>query len=250
MHQLAKERSAYQEITVFEASELYGKTGKYRLLQFSDDAVQGAMDLKDPSRIVLEYPRAIIHLMERNDPSFARAFMIGHGIGTIAGRYPDKRFTVAEIDDKVVELSRRYFDYRMDNVVIGDGRALLGLEDEGILDYVIVDAFTKDGTPARFASLEFFRMAASKLAFGGTIIMNLAGRARNDKYIDAVYTTLTGAFAYTKAYALPGSSASDKRNVILAGSGRPIDCEPREMAGFREIGPDPGHLITDRAAPA
>ncbi|WP_438351166.1 hypothetical protein ACP8HI_11270 [Paenibacillus sp. FA6] len=86
MQQLAKALSLYQEITVYEAAQLYGKIGKFRFLQFSDDAVQGAIDLKDPKRIVLEYPRAIIHLMECNYTSFERAFIIEYGIGKLSAR--------------------------------------------------------------------------------------------------------------------------------------------------------------------
>lgn len=133
-----------QEITVYDANHLYGEIGKYRLLQFSDDAVQGAIDLKNPKRIVLEYPRAMIHLMESNDPSFKNMFIIGHGIGTIAGHYSDRQVMVAEIDEKVVELSREYFNYRNDNVVIGDGRQILSKVEAASLDYIIVDAFTKE----------------------------------------------------------------------------------------------------------
>ncbi|MBE1445184.1 hypothetical protein GGC63_004652 [Paenibacillus sp. OAS669] len=66
MQLLLRETSDYSEVSVYETTQLYGVNGKFRCLQFSDHAVQGAMDLKDPKRIVLEYPRAIIHLMEAN----------------------------------------------------------------------------------------------------------------------------------------------------------------------------------------
>ena len=112
MIQLASVISGHQAITVYEANQLYGETGRFRFLQFADDAVQGALDLKNPRRIVLEYPRALIHLMERNDPLFRRLFMIGHGIGTIAAHYPDKQVTVAEIDEHVVEFCRDLFQLR------------------------------------------------------------------------------------------------------------------------------------------
>lgn len=98
------------EISVYESTQLYGEIGKFRFLQFSDHAVQGAIDLNDPQRIVLEYPRAIIHLMNINEPLFNNVFVIGHGIGTIAGHFSNKRFSVAEIDEKVVELSRSFLD--------------------------------------------------------------------------------------------------------------------------------------------
>lgn len=246
MHQLAKELSMYQEITVYDAAQLYGETGKYRFLQFSDDAIQGAIDLKDPKRIVLEYPRAIIHLMESNDPSFENAFIIGHGIGTIAGHYPDKRFTVAEIDEKVVELSRVFFNYRKDNVVVGDGRQILRNEEPNRFDYIILDAFTKEGTPFHLTTMEFFKLTKEKLGSRGSIIMNLMGKSKNDKLINAIYTTLRETYAYAKAFSLPGEDAADLRNIIVIGSNKTIDFQPRAMAGFFEIELGQGHIIRDR----
>jgi spermidine synthase len=122
LHLLFKAVSNNYEITVYDTTELYGEKGKFRVMQFSKEALQGALDLNNPERIVFEYPRAMIHLMEFNDPSFNDVFVIGHGIGTIAGYFSEKRFKVAELDDKVVELSKLCFGYRKDNVIVGDGR--------------------------------------------------------------------------------------------------------------------------------
>ncbi|MFD0677294.1 MULTISPECIES: spermidine synthase [unclassified Paenibacillus] len=245
MHLLAKESSLFNEIAVYETNQLYGEMGKYRFLQFSDDAMQGAVDLKDLSRIVLEYPRAIIHLMEFNDPSFENVFVIGHGIGTIASHYPDKRFTVAEIDQKVVELSRLFFNYRKDNVVIGDGRSILMNEEPNKFDYIILDAFTKKGTPLHLTTKEFFEMTMEKLNSRGAIIINLMGKSKNDKLIDAIYTTLRETYAYSKAYGLAGTDESDIRNIIIMGSNKTIEFQAKDMAGFIEIELGNGHIIMD-----
>ncbi|MBW7454764.1 spermidine synthase [Paenibacillus sepulcri] len=246
LRQLAREISRHQEIGVYEAAQLYGETGKYRFLQFSDHAVQGAIDLKDPKRIVLEYPRAMIHLMEYNYPSFEDVFVIGHGVGTIAGHYPDKRFKVAEIDGRVVELSREFFDYRMDNVTIGDGRELLADEAPGRLDYIILDAFTRRGTPPHLTTVEFFGMTLEKLGPRGSIMLNLMGKPRNDIGINAIHTTVREVYACTKAFLLPGEEADDIGNIIIMGSGRAVEFQAQAMAGFREIELEPGHIIRDK----
>jgi spermidine synthase len=245
LHLLAKEFSMNHEITVYDATQLYGEIGKYRFLQFSDNAIQGAIDLKDPKRIVLEYPRAIIHLMASNNPSFDNVFVIGHGIGTIAGHYPDKRFTVAEIDEKLVELSRVFFSYRKDNVVVGDGRQILSNEAPSAFDYIIMDAFTKEGTPFHLTTMEFFNMTKEKLDPRGSIIMNLMGKAKNDKFINAIHTTLRQTYAYSKVFSLPGEDAADMRNIIVIGSNKTIDFQARRMAGFLEVELEQGHRIMD-----
>jgi len=244
---LAKEYSKYNEIAVYETTQLYGKLGKYRFLQFSDNAVQGAIDLKRPKRIVLEYPRAIVHLMECNAPAFRDVFMIGHGVGTIAGHYPDKRFTIAEIDEKVVELSRRYFQYTGNNVVIGDGRELLMEQPSGSLDYIVLDAFTPKGTPLHLTSAGFFRLAEQKLYSRGALLMNLTGKGGSDRLINAIHSTLGTVFAFTKAFVLHGKGQAEpgQRNMILIGSKRPIRFQAADMAGFVEVELEEGHTIMD-----
>lgn len=246
MQLLRKAKSGTQEVSVYDANQLYGETGKFRFLQFSDHAIQGAIDLKDPRRIVLEYPRAMIHLMEKNDPAFNHVFMIGHGVGTIPGHYPNKRFVVAEIDVAVVELSKTYFHYQADNIRVGDGRLLLGEQEQGSFDYIILDAFTEAGTPYHLMTLEFMELAEAKLDARGMLLLNVTGKLKNDTLIDAVYATLKQAFMFVKAFSLKAERLADARNIILAASNRPIAYESIAMAGFFEIGLDEGYVMRDK----
>jgi len=232
-------------ITVYDTSELYGERGRFRVLAFADGAVQGAIDLDDPERIVFEYPRAIIHLMEANNPSFRDAFVIGHGIGTIAGWYADRRFKTAELDGEVAAVSRRFFGYRGGDVFIGDGRTLLEKEPDDAYDYVIVDAFTERGVPGQLCSQPFFRLAAAKLGGDGSIVLNLFGRGGSDPLVCAICTTLGTQFAFTRAFALPRQGAADISNIILMGSPRPIVFQKRRMAGFAELSLQEGYVLTD-----
>lgn len=245
-HLLFKEFSNNHEITVYETPELFGEKGKFRVLEFSNEAIQGAIDLNNPERILIEYPRAIIHLMEFNEPSFEDVFVIGHGIGTIAGHFSEKRFKVAELDDKIVELSKRYFGYRKDNVIVGDGRHILGSEEPHAYDYIILDAFTDKGTPWHLTSNEFFRITRDKLDSRGSIIMNLMGKGKNDKLISAIHTTLSEEYAYTKSFSLPSEGLNDMQNIIIIGRDKPIGFQERNMAGFIEIELSHGHIIMDR----
>jgi spermidine synthase len=237
--------SENHEITVYDTTELYGEKGAFRVMQFSNQAIQGAMDLNDPERIVFEYPRAIIHLMEFNAPSYENAFLIGHGIGTIAGHFSDKRFKVAELDSEVVELSRRYFGYGQDNIVIGDGRQILEGEEPQNYDYIILDAFTAAGTPRHLISSEFFSIAHSKLNAEGYLLMNLMGKGENDPLLNAIHTTLAEEFMYIKSFSLPSEGAADIQNIIIIGGYKPIRFQARHIAGFNEIQLGQGFLIRD-----
>lgn len=245
MKLLHKENSGQQEIAVYETDYLFGERGQFRLLQFPDGAVQGALDLNRPERIVFEYPRAMIHLMEENDPAFEDVFMIGHGIGTIAGYYPDKAFKVAELDETVARLSRLYFGYKRDNVLIGDGRQLLSKQAEQSLDFIILDAFTSQGTPRHLITAEFFRMAAGKLDAGGAILINIMGRSEQDWLVSSAFAALSAEFAYTQAFTLPTAESYELKNMILIGSHKHIRYHSGRMAGFVETTLVPGEIGYD-----
>lgn len=245
MRVLYRNKSEQHELTVYDTKRLYGEKGRFRVLEFSNAAVQGAMDLDEPARMVLEYPRAIVHLMERNDPAFDKVFVVGHGIGTLPTYLSDREVKVAELDAEVAELSRTLFGYQGNSVLIGDGRELLGHEPAETYDYIIIDAFTATGTPKQFISSDFFAMVKDKLDSDGAVILNVFGRAGNDRLVNAIYTTLQGRFAYTRAFALPAETADEVQNRILMGSHHPIDFQLRHMAGFVEQEPEEGYIIVD-----
>lgn len=232
MRILYQEQGFHHQITVYDTFSLYGEKGRFRVLQFSDGAVQGAMDLNDPARIVLEYPQAIIHLMECNNPEFEEAFIIGHGIGTIAGYFSGRRVKAAELDSMVAAVSRQYFGYGGNNVLIGDGRALLEQESAHSHDYIVLDAFTEKGTPRKFFSSAFFQLLLDKLAPQGMIIMNLVGKGEHDPFIQAVYAALGKAMPHAAGFVLPSAG---KSNILLAAGSRPIRYKARQMAGFVAI---------------
>lgn len=243
MHVLTRESSDYNDITVYEMGELYGETGRFRCLKFADDAVQGAIDLRRPERVLLGYQRAVIGLLDELCPELGRVFVIGHGIGTIARHYANRHVVVAEIDRMVVELSRRYFGYVGDNVILGDGKEVLAQQVNEEYDAIVLDAFTQDGTPRSLTTASFFGMVAEKLAPGGVLVCNLFGRSRGDKRIGAVYAGLSAAFAHVAAYGIAGDR--DEGNLILIGGRTDFEAAPREIAGYRPVTVELGFAVRD-----
>ncbi|MEN1985190.1 spermidine synthase [Paenibacillus hubeiensis] len=243
MRVLYRNRSEQHDLVVYDIKKLYGEKGQFRVLEFSGEAVQGAMDLEQPARMVLEYPRAMVHLMERNNPEFETAFIIGHGIGTLSAYLANRRLKVAELDAEVVEISRTFFGYEANDVIVGDGRELLEQEPSGMYDVIIVDAFTAAGTPAQFMSSSFFRLVKDRLRPNGLLLMNVFGRSGNDRQVNAIYATLSEHFDRTRLFALPTESGDEIQNRILAGSDSAIHYQARQMAGFVEQQPGEGHVI-------
>ncbi|MDU0200776.1 MULTISPECIES: fused MFS/spermidine synthase [Paenibacillus] len=246
MELLFKTSSPNHEISVYDTTELYGEKGRFRVLEFSNSAIQGAMDLNDPTRILFEYPRAIIHLIENNIPSLEKTFIIGHGIGTIAGYFSEKQCSVVEIDQTVVELSKKFFGYGGDNVRIGDGRQILANEKQHVYDAIVLDAFTEKGTPTHLISKQFFEICKEKLDPSGLIVMNLFGKGENDQLVNAIHSTLNEEFAYIKAFSLPSEDIADIQNFLLVGSQVPIRFQTRHMAGFTQIELGQGYIIQDK----
>lgn len=232
-------------LSVYETNEFYHEKGYFRVLQFANEDIQGAIDLHHPERILFEYPRAIIHLMELNNSEFQDVFVIGHGIGTIASHYPHKTFRIAEIDALVLELSQTYFNYTMDNVRIGDGRTLLSAENDHQYDYIILDAFTTAGTPHHLISISFFQMTVTKLHDKGYLIINLIGKANHDRLINAISTTLYEVYPYIECFALPAEGTSDMQNMIMIAGHQPIRYQGRHLAGFESKVLGQGYIIED-----
>ncbi|MGG1517918.1 fused MFS/spermidine synthase [Paenibacillus oryzisoli] len=237
-----------QDITVYDTNEWDGEKGRFRLLEFGDQAMQGAMDLTRPDRVLFEYPRAILHLMALNIPDDERVFLIGHGIGTIARQLPKQRCTVAELEPQVAEISRTFFGYPNDNVLVGDGRGLLQAQTDASLGGLVLDAFTAKGMPSHLTSLEFFEEARAKLSPEGAILINLMGRGKQDPMLCAIGTTLGAVFPHVKAFILPSddrSAGASRHNVLLAAATHPWRYELRSMAGFIETELEQGYVIRD-----
>ncbi|WP_306455046.1 spermidine synthase [Paenibacillus dakarensis] len=245
MYLKLEDHNSNQDIIVMDAHELYGEKGNFRIMHFSNEAIQGAQDLNDPSRIVFEYPRAIIHLMEWNDPSLEDIFIIGHGIGTIPSYFSDKRCTVAEISSTIAEISRQYFGYDQNNVLIGDGRKILEAEQDDNLDYIIVDAFNENGTPHHLVTREFFQMAYERLDSEGFIILNLFGRSNHDSLLNAIHTTINDVFPYVSSFALAADASIDTRNILMIGGKKQVKYQANHLFGFTEMECGEGFIMWD-----
>ena len=85
-------------------------------------------------------------------------------------------------------MSLRHFDYRGDEVVIGDGREILKGENAGVYDFVVLDAFNSKGTPYHLTTTEFFQMASDKLDSRGAILLNVMGKAHGDRSMEAIFS--------------------------------------------------------------
>ena len=119
--------------------------------------------------------------------------ILGNAAGTTAralGRFfPAARVDGVEIDGKLTELGRRYFD--LDNprlsVFEEDARTFLRRSDRRY-DVVMVDVYRQPYIPFHLTTREFFELARDRLRPGGTVIVNVGhpkGQAALEKAISA-----------------------------------------------------------------
>ncbi|MBQ4464244.1 MAG: fused MFS/spermidine synthase, partial [Eubacterium sp.] len=117
--------------------------------------------------------------------------VLGMGTGTFARQcreYFDRDsldIKGVEIDEKITELSKRYFDADEDiEVTTYDGRAYIK-SDENKYDIIMVDAYQDITIPFQMSSQEFFREVYDHLNDDGVMVVNLNMHARKDKSDDS-----------------------------------------------------------------
>lgn len=109
--------------------------------------------------------------------------VLGMGTGTYAtqsNRYFDNlNIEGVEIDEKIIDLSRNYFDLDENvKVTAYDGRAYLNVNKKKY-DIIMVDAYQDITIPFQMSSVEFFDKVKSHLTDDGVMVVNI--NMRSDK---------------------------------------------------------------------
>ncbi|MGB5081473.1 MAG: fused MFS/spermidine synthase [Burkholderiales bacterium] len=154
------------------------------------------------------------------------ALAIGGGAYSVPGSIlrdsPRAIVDVAEIDPSLHALALRYFalpeDARLRNHVI-DGRRFLHDTAERY-DLIFSDAYRSFiSAPPQFATLEFFRLARSRLKQDGVLIANFYGSLAPDTRatIYSVFRTMRAAFPQVYVIATVGPASEELQNFIFVG---------------------------------
>lgn len=201
------------------------------------------IDLADPLRLEFEYMRwiaALIHSHWDRDARL-RALHLGGGACSmaryIAAAYPRARQVVVEIDGRLAELVRGWFNLPrapLLRIRVGEAREVTESLTEGSRDLIIRDVFAGAFTPQPLTTLEFTRSARRVLAPGGIYAVN-SGDAPDLGHARREAATLAAVFTHTVAIADPPMFKGRRYgNIIFAGSDVPIGESPsmlRELLG-------------------
>ncbi len=164
----------YNSLTVQKT----GSVVELRARSRRGEALESAVDLSDPLRLVVDYTRTLYAGLFFQ-PKPARVLMIGlggagfHRLFTVA--YPTALLQTVELDPKVLELCETRLAFKpapQTPVTLMDGRVFVK-RDRGKWDWIILDAFRGGYVPPHLKTEEFYRECAERLNDRGVFISNL-----------------------------------------------------------------------------
>ena len=125
--------------------------------------------------------------------------IVGLAAGTTAREaasvFPNASIDGIEIDPKIVEVGRMFFDMNEPNlnVIVQDGRWALEKSTKQY-DIISVDAYRPPYIPWHMTTVEFFQIIEEHLKEDGVMVINI-GRGPDDRrLIDALYSTIHTVF--------------------------------------------------------
>ncbi|WP_455119299.1 spermidine synthase [Rothia dentocariosa] len=187
-----------------------------------------------PRMLDFEYMRWIAavldsHIQTHLNPEKLRITHLGGGACSLARYcadvYPSSRNTVVELDAKLAEYVRDWFDIPKSprvKIRVGDAGTITRSFAPASRDVVIRDVFAVDKTPAELTGVDFVRTVDHSLAPGGLYILN-CGDDRTLNAARAEAAALLEVFEYVSIVADSAMLKGRRRgNIILAGSHAPL----------------------------
>lgn len=204
--QIYETESAYNYIEVIQSNG-------YTVLRLNEG--QGQHSIYSPNTLQYDGPWdqflvSPYFYPNRKPADIKRVAIVGLAAGTTARQmtavYGDIPIDGYELDPKIVEVGKKYFDMNMPNlnIIIGDGR--LNLErSEQKYDIIAVDAYRPPYIPPHMTTQEFFEICASHLADDGVLTINSASVPGDRRLINGLATTMATIFPSIYTVDIPGS---------------------------------------------
>ncbi|MFB9163891.1 spermidine synthase [Arthrobacter psychrochitiniphilus] len=189
------------------------------------------VDLADPLRLDFEYMRWIMALVQDrwNAGANLRTLSLGGAACSmpryLVAAYPNSRNVVVEIDGKLANYVREWFDLPrapLLKIRVGEAREVTESLTAGSRDLVIRDVFAGSKTPFALTTAEFTSAAKNVLIPGGVYVVN-CGDSPALAVARREAATIAGAFKHTVIIADPPMLKGRRSgNVIIAGSDSPL----------------------------
>lgn len=164
----------YNHITIEQNGSIVEMRSVWRSRLYRESAV----DLNDPTRLIVPYTVAIAASAIFH-PNPKRALMIGLGGGGFNQFFekaiPGGNLETVELDPQVFALAQKYLGFKpsdRDKVDVFDGRMFLR-HSKTIYDWIILDAFRGGFVPPHLKTVEFYRLVHSHLTADGLCVANV-----------------------------------------------------------------------------
>ncbi len=199
-----------------------------RCLYFSKmHGVQSSMKLDAPVDLTLAYSKSMMAAFAlHEDPK--EVLLLGLGGGSlpkfIQTHFPKVKLDIVELDPDVVKVAGQFFKLAPSpntHIYVMDGRLFLK-GTEKTYDIILLDAYAADHIPFHLTTLEFIRLARSRLKPGGLVASNL-WEPRLNRFFFAEMRTFQAVFP--QVYVMPASGSG---NVIVYGSTAPEQVTPNQ----------------------
>jgi spermidine synthase len=197
--ELARVRSAFQEIVVFDSFS----HGRVMLLD-------GVVQITERDEFV--YQEMLAHVPLLAHGAAARVLIIGAGDGGVLRRVLQHsnvtRVVMVEIDGEVIRLAREFLpgiagaawnDARAE-VIVGDGIDYVRRAADGAFDVIIVDSTDPAGVGEVLFSDDFYANAARVLAAGGLLVNQCGVPFMQAEELRATSARQARFFAHVSAY--------------------------------------------------
>lgn len=201
-----------------------------------DGQIQGGIDLNS-NESVYEFAYFLELLPYLTHPEGKSCLVIGLGAGIVPLWYEKNgiRTDVVEINPEVVRVARDFFKFGVSgNVYVQDARYFLE-NTENSYDFMILDVFNGDTTPAHLLSREAVHALKEHLNPKGILAINLIGSLGGENYMTAsVVKTLQSSFQHVKIYPLfsPDENEGVGNIAILAHDASFAGISPDRLRSF------------------
>lgn len=196
-------------------SKSAGKHSRYMMI---DSMIQGGMDMKNGLSIY-NYNYYLQFVPYMLYPDGKDCLVIGLGAGLVPAWYEQQGIScdIVDIDPEVVRLAKKHFDFKTSGKIYAqDGRYFLTSTSKSY-DYLVLDVFNGDITPAHLLSKEALTSQRERLSEKGVLAVNLIGSLFEENFMTAsVVKTMEEVFDQVEIY--PAFRISERKglgNVIV-----------------------------------
>lgn len=187
-------------------------------------ALESAMHLKDPIRLMLPYSGVMLfgNVIAENPRN---ALLIGLGGGSmvkyIGKKIPELQLDVVEIDSQIHNIAQKYFllpEKPGINIYIEDAFDYLG-KSSMLYDLIYVDAFLNSadhtdemGVPLNLKTKDFYYLLNSALHADGAVAFNLNRSSDTNEDIRMIHTNFSNVYKFT---------VPERSNIVVVATNQP-----------------------------